>query len=330
MSIKQPSFTFFVRNLLARNLLLTLKDKLNLPMQFTELKSPKQEFTWLDITNPTIEELTEVSKQYALNNHNLLDCLEPDHLPKFEEGDEFNFIILRRVNANHSRGNTIHALTTKIAIFYNEKTVVTIHRLPQQDIHEICEKAINHGKITSVNQLLLRIISKVQASYQDFSAKLNHQVEDAETKLFIRKSAAESIENLYLLKRRTSLVRRLLLLSGEVVSAVQHRQKRSSELQDIRDNQTKLHLFYDQLSENAQNLVSTYMSYSAQKTNEVMKVLTVFSAYFLPLTFIVGIYGMNFNLMPELRWKYGYPFVLVLMLIIFLLIYSWFRRRKWL
>jgi magnesium transporter len=72
------------------------------------------------------------------------------------------------------------------------------------------------------------------------------------------------------------------------------------------------------------------MSYSAQKTNEVMKVLTIFSAYFLPLTFIVGIYGMNFRYMPELESVYGYPAVIMGMIIIFVLIYAWFRRRKWL
>jgi magnesium transporter len=133
-----------------------------------------------------------------------------------------------------------------------------------------------------------------------------------------------------MLKRRTGLCRRLLLLSGEVVNALQHRQKKSSELQDIRDSQAKLHLYYEQLSEDAINLVSTYMSYSAQKTNEVMKVMTIFSAYFLPLTFIVGVYGMNFDQMPELRWKYGYPAILLVMFLVFLVIYLWFRRRKWL
>ena len=133
-----------------------------------------------------------------------------------------------------------------------------------------------------------------------------------------------------MLKRRTSLCRKLLLLTGEVVSAVQHRQKKSYELQDIRDTQTKLQLFFDQLNEDSQNLISTYMSYSAQKTNEVMKVLTLFSAYFLPLTFIVGIYGMNFDNMPELRYRYGYPIIMGLMLLIFLLIFFWFKRRKWL
>lgn len=132
------------------------------------------------------------------------------------------------------------------------------------------------------------------------------------------------------MKRRASLCKKLLLLSGEVIHAVSHRQKKSNELQDIRDNQAKLQLFYDQLTEDAQNLVATYMSYSAQKTNDVMKVLTVFSAYFLPLTFIVGVYGMNFEFMPELDWKWGYPAVLLLMLIVFLVIYIWFRRKKWL
>jgi len=218
----------------------------------------------------------------------------------------------------------------KIAIFYNEKTIVTIHRLPHPDVESIAEQFISNGKINAVHQLLLKIISRVQHSYSAYSNLLNTQIDESETGLFIRKTSVGSIETLYMLKRRTSLCRKLLLLTGEVVSAVQHRQKKSYELQDIRDTQTKLQLFFDQLNEDSQNLISTYMSYSAQKTNEVMKVLTLFSAYFLPLTFIVGIYGMNFDNMPELRYRYGYPIIMVLMLFIFLLIFFWFKRRKWL
>ena len=299
-------------------------------MQLTEVKPANNAFTWLDITAPSMEDLIEISKRYNLSNHHIDDCLEPDHLPKFEEGDDFNFIILRRVVSKDAEGNTVQDLTTKIAIFYNEKTIVTIHRLPHADIQEVCEQMMKTGKITSVNQLLLKVIAKVQQRYTEFSAHLNGQIEAFETGLFIRKTALASIESLYMLKRRTGLCRKLLLLTGEVVSAVRHRQKKSNELQDIGDNQVKLQLFYDQLSEDSQNLVSTYMSYSAQKTNEVMKILTLFSAYFLPLTFIVGIYGMNFDIMPELRYQYGYPIIMGLMLLIFLLIFFWFKRRKWL
>ena len=278
-------------------------------MQLTEVKPANNSFTWLDITAPSMEDLIEISKRYNLSNHHIDDCLEPDHLPKFEEGDDFNFIILRRVVSKDAEGNTVQDLTTKIAIFYNEKTIVTIHRLPHADIQEVCEQLMKTGKITSVNQLLLKVIAKVQQRYTEFSAHLNGQIEAFETGLFIRKTALASIESLYMLKRRTGLCRKLLLLTGEVVSAVRHRQKKSNEMQDIGDNQVKLQLFYDQLSEDSQNLVS---------------------AYFLPLTFIVGIYGMNFDIMPELRYQYGYPIIMGLMLLIFLLIFFWFKRRKWL
>ncbi|MEY4728694.1 MAG: hypothetical protein RLZZ390_1218 [Bacteroidota bacterium] len=280
-------------------------------MILTELKSPNNEFTWIDITAPTLDDLSNVSERYALNHHNLQDCLEPDHLPKFEEGDPFNFIILRKVLDETDKGASIHALTTKIAIFFDEDTIVTIHRVPHPDLFPACEQLIRSGKITSIGSFLLKIISKVQQSYSRFATALNLQIDETETRLFIKKQAA-------------------LLLTGEVVSAVQHRQKKSSEVQDIRDSQIKLQLFYDQLTEDALNLVSMYMSISANKTNDVMKVLTIFSAYFLPLTFIVGVYGMNFEFMPELEWTYGYPLVLGLMLVVFLLIYFWFRRKKWL
>jgi magnesium transporter len=296
----------------------------------TELKSPNNEFTWIDITAPTLDDLSNVSERYALNHHNLQDCLEPDHLPKFEEGDPFNFIILRKVLDETDKGASIHALTTKIAIFFDEDTIVTIHRVPHPDLFPVCEQLIQSGKIASIGSFLLKIIAKVQHSYSRFATALNLQIDETETRLFIKKQATESIESLFLLKRRASLCKKLLLLTGEVVSAVQHRQKKSSEVQDIRDSQIKLQLFYDQLTEDALNLVSMYMSISANKTNDVMKVLTIFSAYFLPLTFIVGVYGMNFEFMPELEWTYGYPLVLGLMLVVFLLIYFWFRRKKWL
>jgi magnesium transporter len=296
----------------------------------TELKSPNNEFTWIDITAPTLDDLSIVSQRYDLNHHNLQDCLEPDHLPKFEEGDPFNFIILRKVLEETDKGTSIHALTTKIAIFFDNDTIVTIHRVPHPDLFPACEQLIQSGKIASIGSFLLKIIARVQHSYSRFASALNLQIEETETRLFIKKQATESIESLFLLKRRASLCKKLLLLTGEVVSAVQHRQKKSSEVQDIRDSQIKLQLFYDQLTEDALNLVSMYMSISANKTNDVMKVLTLFSAYFLPLTFIVGVYGMNFEFMPELEWSFGYPLVLGLMLVVFLLIYFWFRRKKWL
>ena len=93
---------------------------------------------------------------------------------------------------------------------------------------------------------------------------------------------------------------------------------------------TKELSLYSQILEDVNNLMGLYMSFSAQKTNEVMKVLTVFSVFFMPLTFIVGIYGMNFEFMPELKWTFGYPLVLMLMIVVATGIYLWFRKKNWL
>jgi magnesium transporter len=295
----------------------------------TEIKSSNNQFTWIDITGPSLDDLTAVAEKYALNHHNLQDCLEPDHLPKFEEGDPFNFIILRKVLEETNKGASIHALTTKIAIFFDADTIVTIHRVPHPDLFPICEQLIQSGKIASIGSFLLKIVARVQHSYSRFASELNLQIEETETRLFIKKQATESIESLFLLKRRASLCKKLLLLTGEVVSAVQHRQKKSSEVQDIRDSQIKLQLFYDQLTEDALNLVSMYMSISANKTNDVMKVLTIFSAYFLPLTFIVGVYGMNIPDMPELHFQGFYFALWAVMLSIAGGLLYFFKKLRW-
>jgi magnesium transporter len=80
--------------------------------------------------------------------------------------------------------------------------------------------------------------------------------------------------------------------------------------------------------DNSSHLMNTYLSLSDQKNNEVVRLLTIFSVFFLPLTFIAGIYGMNFKFMPELNWQLGYGFALCLMAIVVIVIYLWFRRKK--
>ena len=87
---------------------------------------------------------------------------------------------------------------------------------------------------------------------------------------------------------------------------------------------------YGQVLEDVNNLLNLSMSFAAQRTNDVMKVLTIFSVFFLPITFIAGVYGMNFQFMPELAQKWGYPASLALMAVVTFIIYQWFKRKKWL
>jgi len=108
-------------------------------------------------------------------------------------------------------------------------------------------------------------------------------------------------------------------------------QERSSPIiQDLREAAESYQFYADQLLDEAQNLIAMHLAVASHRTNEVMRVLTVFSAFFLPLTFIVGVYGMNFRYMPELEKRWGYPLLLAVMLTVSLTIFVWFRRRGWL
>ena len=138
------------------------------------------------------------------------------------------------------------------------------------------------------------------------------------------------LEDLYLIKRRISVRSKLLTLTGEVIQSIKVKSKDAIMHQDLKELRIKLMMLNDQTHENVTNLLNIYLSLSAQKTNEVMKVLTIFSVFFMPLTFIVGVYGMNFDFMPELRYKWSYPILLASMLLFSAIIYWWFKRRKWL
>ena len=122
----------------------------------------------------------------------------------------------------------------------------------------------------------------------------------------------------------------LLHLSGlkNPMQQIQVQEESKTALQNVKDQLLSLHLAYDEVSEDAHNLLHTYLSVNAQKSNDVMKLLTVFSAFFLPLTFIVGVYGMNFENMPELKMHSGYYWVLGIMMLVVIFIGVWFKRKK--
>lgn len=120
----------------------------------------------------------------------------------------------------------------------------------------------------------------------------------------------------------------MLLLNEGVINQIEVIDQLKTTLQDIKDKLVRLILNFDEVIENANNLLHTYLSVNAQKSNDVMKLLTIFSAFFLPLTFVAGIYGMNFTNMPELNWKVGYFLTLAVMAVISVIIYLWFKKKQ--
>ncbi len=284
--------------------------------------------TWIDITDPTQAELKEYSRQYNLDYYSLADCLEPAHLPKKEALRDFTFIILRVFDDQAKKTSSIQQMSHKIAIFYNEKVVLTVHRMHAAIVEHIRSKYLETGIISDPAEIVTKIMYYSVKSYEATALTLAKEIDWMERLIFTGKQTRITLEQLYYLKSTCRINRRILSMSKDVI--VQHTttERDSGALQDVKDLLQKLSLSFDETHDDSANLSTIYLSIVSLKTNDVMKLLTIFSVFFMPLTFIVGIYGMNFDVMPELRWKLGYPLVMLVMLVICVVIFWWFKRRK--
>ncbi|SHF39324.1 magnesium/cobalt transporter CorA [Pedobacter caeni] len=286
-------------------------------------------FEWIDIHDPSTEEFAEIAEKYKLHPALVNDCLQPDHLPKYERMENYSFIIFRIHSDNDvAEADTVQLMTHKIAIFYGEKFILTIHRR-KLDLFERLIELVQSEKCSNSTELLNSLISACLNTYESPLSKLSKSVDYYEEIVFLRPKKIPLLKGLYYLKRKVDLLKRMLILSFEIIDAIDSKDG-DVNTRDIRDQYVKFQNMFDALAENIHQLLAIYFSASSQKTNEIMRVLTIFSVFFMPLTFIVGVYGMNFEFMPELKWKMGYPGVMGLMVLVTVLIYLWFKRKGWL
>ena len=287
--------------------------------------------TWLDYIKPTIEEMNELSELYHLNPHTLQDCLQPEHLPKYEFDDDIHFLILRFYAKDiNSRLATIQEVTNKLAIFFTDRFIITIHKTPVPFLEMLRAKYVQNGKCTSSSFLLTKIIWNALETFDEPVSRLSEKIDFYEDEVIFKKSNTDPMEVLYFIKREAAITHKILMLMQEPINHLFVNPGEEAALQDVKDQYLKMQTLYNQALEDVNNLTNLHLAFSAKRTNDVVKVLTIFSVFFMPLTFIVGIYGMNFEFMPELTKKWGYPAVLIVLAIITVIIYSWFKRKKWL
>lgn len=300
-------------------------------------------FRWIDVVAPGREELQAVASEYSLFPTLVADSLDPEHLPKFERVGEVTFVIVRAYDEESPpAAGTVQELTRKVAIFAAPSYVITIHRTDQPYFaklraryEEHAARALKAGyperRRSMSTRLLVDLMNAAVATYGTPLEAAEARLDSIEDELFGEVVTAALLRQVYVLKRRVTLVKRMLWHTLNAAVRLTPVSSPSAPLfQDARENAESMHAYADELLEDANNLLHVQLGLSSQRTNRIVRVLTLFSVFFLPLTFIVGIYGMNFDYMPELRHRAGYPAVWALMLIVTALIYLWFRRRGWL
>jgi magnesium transporter len=304
----------------------------------TIINSNDPPFIWLDVVSPTKGELANVARQYGLHSTSVEDSLDPEHLPKYERIGAVTFIIVRAMDEAASRDcTTVQEMTRKVAILFSADFLITIHRTEQPFLSALITKyqspppAGAERRRSFLPRLLIEIINGAIDTYEKPLGEAESTIDRFEATVFGEQELGGLLQRIYTEKRRVTQMRRMLSHTLDVVQRLVPASEPTAPLfQDLRENAQSMYSYAEELVEDVNNLLSIQLALAQHRTSEVVRVLTVFSVFFLPLTFIVGIYGMNFDFMPELRQRWGYPAILVGMGAVTLAIYTWFRRRGWL
>ena len=288
---------------------------------------------WIDVETPNVEDLKFLENRYNINWLLLEDTIDKDHLPKFEKVEGIRFFLTRE-NTDLERRNLagVSDISTKIGIFLLDKTIITIHRMRNKSINEIQQEI--SGKKESLNletqNIALMLALKIIKSFDDECNNLLELLDKMENEIFLKNTSdTNQIRRLYRLKRKSGLNTKLLNLSTDWIAKFGELNLKDVEVADLKDKHKDVLSDFDHLNSQVNNLISMFLAMSDMKANQVMKVLTRFSVYFLPITFIAGVYGMNFKNMPELEYPNGYFITLGVMAFVVLIIFIYMRRKKW-
>lgn len=288
---------------------------------------------WIDVEAPDLSDLDFLHSKFGIDMMLLEDTVDPDHLPKYEESGEIRFILMRE-NTDAERQNLggISDVSTKLSVFLLPGKIITVHRLRTATVTDTLEEisAKDSAEIVTAENIVLLLALKVMKSYNDEYSALMQILDGLEREVFLKRTVNnELLRELYLLKRKSSLNARLLSMSAEWIHRFRGLKLKPVQIADLNDKYTDVNSDFDHLSAEVNSLISMFLALSDQRANRVMKLLTQFSVYFLPITFIAGVYGMNFRYMPELQSPYGYVLTLAGMGLVVLIIYMYMRRKRW-
>ena len=296
----------------------------------------KSSVTWLNIDGVHQPEIIEqVGKSFNVHPLVLEDIANTGQRPKMEDFDDYLFVVLRMLRFDENDDET---KTEQISIILGPDFVISFQER-EGDVFDIIRERLrnNKGKLRKMgaDYLAYSLIDAIVDNYFVILEKRGETIEDMEDKL-VTNPTSETLQNLHDLKREMIFLRKSVWPLREVISRLERSESPLINkstfvyLRDVYDHTIQVMDSVDTFRDMLSGMLDIYLSSVSNRMNEIMKVLTVIATIFIPLTFIAGIYGMNFKYMPELGQAWGYPAVLTLMLAISVVMLIYFRRKKWL
>ena len=292
--------------------------------------------TWINVNGLNhVKEIEALGANYKLHPLVMEDVVNISQRPKIDEYEDYIFIVLKMLYYDSS--STI--VSEQVSFVLGSNYIITFQEA-EGDVFDSVRERIRQGRGRVRNMkadyLLYVLMDAIVDNYFHILEVLGDKIEDFETKLFdgdITEDASKEIQNL---KREVLRVRRAIFPLREIVNRIEKNEntliqnKTITYYRDIYDHLIQVSENIDIYREMTWGLMDMYMTTISNKMNEVMKVLTIMASIFIPLTFIAGIYGMNFEYIPELKYQYGYFVIWGVMILIFLGMMYYFKKKKWL
>jgi magnesium transporter len=292
-------------------------------------------FKWIQITGlqdvAVLQQLGELFQIDALDMETIANTTER---PNIEEHEHYIFVVLKSMQiAPETQESTIE----QISIIIGKNYLISFHETSPDLFEPLYQRIVASGNkigMFTPDYLLFAICDLVIDSYFSMLESIGETIESIEDTL-ISSPSASCQELIYKLKRRLFYAKKIIWPIREVVATLQSSlhplisDRSRNYFRNIHDHTVQIIETIESLMDLSSSMMDLYLSSVSNRLNEIMKVLTVFSALFIPMTFLAGVYGMNFKYMPELGWRYGYLLFwgVVICLIIGMLFF--FKRKKW-
>lgn len=294
----------------------------------------KPTITWINVDGiHQLDIIETLGEHFGLHPLSLEDAVNTDQRPKLEDYGNYLFVVLKALYYDEARDGLE---ADQVSIVLGPNYVISFQEREKGAFEPVKERIRSGGRIRSLgaDYLAYSLMDAIVDNYFSVLEALGERIELLEEKLVAR-PRPETLKELHNLKSEMIYLRKSVWPLREVVSALERRESSLVQegtgvyLKDVYDHTIQvidnIETYRDMLS----GMMDIYLSSISNRMNEIMKVLTIIATIFIPLTFVVGVYGMNFRYMPELEWAWGYPAVLLFMLAVGVLMLVYFRRNRW-
>ncbi len=290
---------------------------------------------WIDIDGEyTAEDLKRAAERLDFVRDLREMSAHAGDRPRFEDYSDHILAVLSQF---YLEKNTVKK--ENVSVILGKSALITIQESGKEgDVLEGVRKAIreNKGDIRNkgVDYLFFMIVRAVMENYYPVLENMERKIDEIETRM-TREPRPEVIRDIHRIRRELLEIRHLIWSMRGLTDHMCHDDSKvigeeaKDDSRELYDSTLHLIDITDTYRDMVSSLTDIYLSSLSYRTNEIMKVLTIIATIFIPLTFITGIYGMNFRYMPELYWRFGYPMVLSLMLLIAVVMVIYFRKKGW-